>query len=70
MVGSEAHFNIEPTTPLSPEKTAIITDKRFMLLSEFRIGIKLDRKGWKSDMRMIIDYLKKTSGAVDDVQKE
>lgn len=67
MVGGEARFDIEQTTPISPEKVAAIADKRILFLSEFRLGIKLDRKGWAKDMAMIIDYLKKIVGTIDDV---
>ena len=67
MVGREARFDIQLTTPIDPGKIAIIADKRFTFLSEFCIGIKLNRKSWKKDMKTIIDYLNRVSGAVCDL---
>ncbi len=66
MVGSEARFDIESTTPIAPEKIAVIADKRIIFLSEFRMGIKLDRKGWKKDIQVLIDYLKKIADTIED----
>jgi transcription-repair coupling factor (superfamily II helicase) len=66
MVGSEARFDIESTTPIAPEKIAVIADKRIVFLSEFRMGIKLDRKGWKKDIQVLIDYLKKIADTIED----
>jgi len=66
MVGNEARFDIEPTTPIVPGKIAVFADERIKFLSEFRIGIKLDRKGWKKDIQLLIDYLKKIVNTTDD----
>jgi hypothetical protein len=66
MVGSEARFDIESTTPIAPEKIAVIADKRIVFLSEFRMGIKLDRKGWKKDIQVLIDYLKKIADTIEN----
>ena len=66
IIGGEACFDIEPTTPISVEKIAAIADKRIIFLSEFSLSIKLNRKGWKNDINMIIKYLKKFAGTVDD----
>ena len=66
MVGNEARFDIEPTTPIVPGKIAVFADERIKFLSEFRVGIKLDRKGWKKDIQLLIDYLKKIVNTTDD----
>ena len=66
MVGSEARFDIESTTPIAPEKIAVIADKWIVFLSEFRMGIKLDRKGWKKDIQVLIDYLKKIADTIEN----
>lgn len=66
VVGSEVRLNIEPTTPLLAEKMALINDKRIKFLSEYCIGIALNRNSWKQDINIIIDYLKIISNAVND----
>ncbi len=68
MVGSEARFDIETTTPINPDKIAVVADERTIFLSEYRLGIKLDRKGWRKDIQLLIDYLKKIVGTIDDIK--
>jgi hypothetical protein len=63
MVMSEARLDIEPSTPVAPEKIAAIIDYRMKFLSEYQLGIRVDRKGWRKDMHLIADYLKKISEA-------
>jgi hypothetical protein len=63
MVMSEARFDIEPSTPVAPEKIAALTDYRMKFLSEYQLGVRVDRKGWRKDMHLIADYLKKISEA-------
>ena len=65
-MGDEARFDIKSTTPVSPEKLSAIVDKRMMFLSEFCLGIKLNRESWEKDMHIIIDYLKKIVGLIGD----
>jgi len=48
-----------PSTPLKPEWLTLILDERLKMLSEFQIGILLDRKGWKTDLLVVSDYLQK-----------
>ena len=66
MVMGEARLDIEPSTPVAPEKIAALTDYRVKFLSEFQLGIKVDRKGWKKDIHLITDYLKKIAEAAHD----
>jgi len=66
VMGDEARFDIKSTTPVSPEKLSAIVDKRMMFLSEFCVGIKLNRESWEKDMHIIIDYLKKIVGLIGD----
>jgi len=47
------------STPVKPESLALILDKRLKMLSEFQIGILLDRKGWKTDLKVVSEYLQK-----------
>ena len=66
MVMGEARLDIEPSTPVAPEKIATLTDYRMKFLSEFQLGIRVDRRGWKKDMHLIADYLKKIAEGARD----
>ena len=66
MVLGEARLDIEPSTPVAPEKIAALTDHRMKFISEFQLGIRADRKGWRKDMHLIADYLKKIAEAARD----
>lgn len=52
-------LNLLPSTPVEPESLTAILDERLKMLSEFQIGILLDRKGWKTDLKTISTYLTK-----------
>jgi len=54
-----------PSTPVKPESLADILDEKLKMLSEFQIGILLDRKGWRTDLNMISGYLKKLLKSLD-----
>lgn len=49
------------TTSLNPNILASFFDQRLKMISEFQIRILLDRKGWKSDCKLISGYLLKIS---------
>lgn len=61
MKKKDAVITLLPSTPLVPENLARILDDRLKMLSEFQIGVYLDRKGWKGDLKVIIGYLQKIS---------
>ena len=48
-----------PSSPLKSESLLGILDDRLKVLSEFQIGILLDRKGWRADLNIIAKYLQK-----------
>ena len=59
MKNGKVFLNLLPTTPVSPKSLTGILDQRLKMLSEFQIGILLDRKGWKSDLKVVSEYLQK-----------
>jgi len=61
MKNGEVFLTLLPSTPLSPEDLTAILDERLKVLSEFQIGILLERKGWQADMKKVSDYLQKLS---------
>ena len=59
MKNGKVFLTLLPSTPVKPERLAVILDDRLKMLSEFQIGILLDRKGWKADLKIVSDYLQK-----------
>jgi len=59
---NQAHLTVEPDTPMSPATIASLTDKRMKFISEYKISIKIDRKGWKDDFEQVKYYLQALLG--------
>ena len=59
MKNGKAFMTLLPSTPVRPGSLAVILDERLKMLSEFQIGILLDRKGWKTDLKVVSKYLQK-----------
>ncbi len=59
---NHAYLTVEPSTPMSPEKIASLTDNKMKFLSEYKISIKIDRKGWKRDFEEVKYYLQALLG--------
>jgi hypothetical protein len=54
---SDKNLKFRSTTPISPEKITGMVDRNFRFLSEYQIGIRVQRKGWKDDLKTVINYL-------------
>ena len=65
MKHGKVFLTLLPSTPVSPENLAAILDERLRMLSEFQIGILLDRKGWKADLKVVSGYLQKLLKSLD-----
>ena len=59
MKNGKVFLTLLPSTPVRPESLTVILDERLKMFSEFKIGIHLDRKGWKTDLKLVSGYLKK-----------
>ena len=59
MKNGKVFLTLLPSTPLRPGSLTTILDERLKMLSEFQIGIHLDRKGWKTDLKVVSAYLQK-----------
>tara|TARA_B100001123_G_scaffold447839_1_gene606669 strand:- start:419 stop:2344 length:1926 start_codon:yes stop_codon:yes gene_type:complete len=57
----ELILTLLPTTPLNSQILAPLFDKNLKIISEYKILILLDRTGWKSDCKVILNYLEKLS---------
>ena len=60
----ELILTLLPSTSLNDQILIPLFDKSFKIISEFKIGILLDRNGWKSDCKIILSYLQKLSGSL------
>jgi transcription-repair coupling factor (superfamily II helicase) len=52
---NHAHFNVNSTTPITPEKISGKQDLEVIFVSEFCLGLKLKFKNWKKDI-LFINY--------------
>jgi len=59
MKNGKVLLTLTPSTPVNPESLTMILDGRLKMLSEFQIGIHLDKKGWKEDLKLVSQYLEK-----------
>jgi transcription-repair coupling factor (superfamily II helicase) len=61
MKNGEVFLTLLPSTPLSAVDLTAILDGQLKMLSEFQIGILMERKGWQADLKMICECLQKIS---------
>ena len=67
---NEAHLHLLPSTSINPENLTPMFDERLSIMSEYKINILLDRKGWKIDLKLIGTYLQKIANSLKSVEVE
>ena len=67
---NEAHLHLLPSTSINPENLTPMFDERLSIMSEYKINIILDRKGWKTDLKLIGKYLQKLANSLKSVEVE
>ena len=67
---NEAHLQLLSSTSINPENLTPILDERLSIMSEYKINILLDRKGWKTDLKLIGTYLQKLANSLKSVEVE
>ncbi|MZH03068.1 MAG: transcription-repair coupling factor [Nitrospinae bacterium] len=67
---NEAHLHLLPSTPINPEVLTSMFDERLSIRSEYKVNIRLDRSGWKADLKLIILYLRKLANSLKLVEVE
>ena len=67
---NEAHLHLLPSTPINLENLTPMFDERLSIMSEYKINILLDRKGWKTDLKLIGAYLQKLDNSLKSVEVE
>jgi len=65
---NEGILQLLPSTPINPQILTSMLDERLSLKSEYQINIRLDRKGWKTDLKMLENYLQKLSTSLQPVE--
>jgi len=59
-----------PTTSLNNPILTTLFNESFKMISEFKIEILLDRNGWESDCKVVLNYLKKLSQSLSFTSKK
>ena len=59
IINGQARFDVNPTTPITPEKLSFDIGIKFEFVSEFCFGLKLKCKKWQDDLILITDCLNK-----------
>jgi transcription-repair coupling factor (superfamily II helicase) len=67
---NEAHLHLLPSTSINFESLTSMFDEQFSIRSEYMIIIRLDRKGWKTDLQLIKKYLKKIVASLQSIKVE
>ena len=67
---NEAHLHLLPSTSINPENLTPMFDERLSIMSEYKINILLDRKGWKTDLKLIETYLQKLANSLKPLEVE
>jgi transcription-repair coupling factor (superfamily II helicase) len=70
MKQNEVTLHLLPSTPINPQILTSMFDERLSIRSEYRISIRLDRKGWKTDLKLIGNYLQKLVHSLQSVEVE
>lgn len=67
---NEAHLHLLPSTSINPKNLTPMFDERLSIMSEYKINILLDRKGWKTDLKLIGIYLQKLANSLKSGELE
>ncbi len=65
---NEVTLHLLPSTPINPQALTSMFDERLSIQSEYKISIRLDRKGWKADLKLIGSYLQKLVHSLQSVE--
>lgn len=70
MKTNEVILHLLPSTPINPQALTSMFDERLSIQSEYKISIRLDRKGWKTDLKLIGNYLRKLAHSLQPIEVE
>jgi len=61
-------LHLLPSTAINPEILTSLFDERLSMQSEYKIKIRLDRKGWKTDLKLVANYLQRLANSLLPVE--
>ena len=67
---NDACLHLLPSTAINPQILTSLFDERLSMQSEYKIKIRLDRKGWKTDLKLVKNYLQKLAHSLLPVEEE
>ena len=70
MKNKEVFLDLLPSTPIDPQLLPSLLDERLSMQSEFKIKIRLDRRGWKADLKLVAKTLQKFASSLDSVEEK
>ena len=59
MKQGKVFLTLLPSTPVNPKHLTKVIGQRLKILSEYQIGIHLDRRGWRGDLKVVSEQLQK-----------
>ncbi len=68
MKQNEVVLHLLPSTPVNPQTLTSMFDERLSIRSEYKVSIRLDRKGWKTDLKLIGHYLQKLAHSLRPIE--
>ena len=61
---NDAYLHLLPSTVINPQILTSLFDERLSMQSEYKIKIRMDRKGWKTDLKLIGSYLQRLANSL------
>ena len=65
---NDVYLHLLPSTAINPEILTSLFDERLSMQSEYKIKIRLDRKGWKTDLKLVANYLQRLANSLLPVE--
>jgi transcription-repair coupling factor (superfamily II helicase) len=67
---NDVYLHLLPTTAINPAVLTSLFDERLSMQSEYKIRLRLDRKGWQSDLKIVAKYLQILANSLPLVEEE
>ena len=67
---NDVYLHLLPSTSVNPQLLTSLFDERLSMESEYKLKIRLERKGWKTDLKLVGNYLQKLANSLHHVEEE
>jgi transcription-repair coupling factor (superfamily II helicase) len=67
---NDVYLHLLPSTPVNPQLLTSLFDERLSMESEYKLKIRLERKGWKTDLKLVGNYLQMLANSLHSVKEE